>query len=244
MDAERDDVGNKWSISAFKKFLTEHGIDPSTIFSRIEDMIVKSILSAEPHLNAAYQMFVPFRNNCFELFGFDVLIDDTLKPWLCEINLSPSLACEAPLDHKIKSKMMAEIFSMVGILPPELRTQGQKVERNYNNRSIPHTNPTFRAYLNKQLIHSNNDGKHPKKPSTADPGMRCRNKGYLDEIISKNYGLDPAELTKEERSVVLDFEDELSRTEGFKLLFPGPNYLTMKSFFEEDRPFNFLLNMR
>jgi hypothetical protein len=36
-------------------------------------------------------MSVPYRDNCFEILGFDILIDDNLRPWLLEINLSPSL---------------------------------------------------------------------------------------------------------------------------------------------------------
>jgi len=64
-------------------------------------------------------MFVPFRNNCFEIFGFDVLIDDPLKPYLIEVNLSPSMACESPLDHKIKTQLIANTFSLIGFLPPE-----------------------------------------------------------------------------------------------------------------------------
>ncbi|KAG7262843.1 hypothetical protein CRUP_019950, partial [Coryphaenoides rupestris] len=49
-----------------------------------------------------------------ELYGFDVLIDTNLKPWLLEVNLSPSLACDAPLDLKIKASMIADMFSLVG----------------------------------------------------------------------------------------------------------------------------------
>jgi hypothetical protein len=55
------------------------------------------------------------RSNCFELFGYDILIDSDLKPWLIEINLSPSLAVESPLDITIKSNLISEILTMVGV---------------------------------------------------------------------------------------------------------------------------------
>jgi tubulin polyglutamylase TTLL5 len=86
----------------------------------IVDLIVKTIVSIEHDVVTATHSYVPHRfarcarlrrscgltrggrRNCFELFGFDVLLDDMLRPWLIEVNLSPSLACEAPLDLKIK----------------------------------------------------------------------------------------------------------------------------------------------
>lgn len=50
-----------------------------------------------------------------ELYGFDILIDSQLKPWVLEVNLSPSLNIDQPLDLKIKSAMLADLFSLVGI---------------------------------------------------------------------------------------------------------------------------------
>jgi len=55
------------------------------------------------------------RTNCFEILGFDVLIDSDLKPWLLEVNLSPSLATDSPLDHTIKSTLITDAFNLVGI---------------------------------------------------------------------------------------------------------------------------------
>ena len=34
----------------------------------------------------------------------DILVDSDLKPWLLEVNLSPSLATDAPLDQRLKSR--------------------------------------------------------------------------------------------------------------------------------------------
>lgn len=74
------------------------GINEEQLFGKIEDIIIKTIISAEPILNNAFEMFVPYRNNCFELLGFDVLVDSALNPWLLEVNLSPSLSCDSLLD--------------------------------------------------------------------------------------------------------------------------------------------------
>ena len=66
---------------------------------------------------AGFEQHVPYRNNCFELLGFDILIDSNLKPWLLEVNLSPSMNTESPLDLKIKGNLIADLFSLIGIVP-------------------------------------------------------------------------------------------------------------------------------
>ena len=81
----------------------------------IEDVIIKSIISVEFPVNSACKMFVPHRRNCFELYGFDILIDSDLKPWLLEVNLSPSLNCDTPIDMKIKSALLCDLLNLIGV---------------------------------------------------------------------------------------------------------------------------------
>ena len=50
------------------------------------------------------------------MLGFDILIDANQKAWLLEVNLSPSLACESPLDKKIKTALLTDLFTMLGFI--------------------------------------------------------------------------------------------------------------------------------
>jgi len=114
-DPDNDDQGHKWSLSAFLKHLKANNIDTTTLMQSIEDVIIKSIISVEFPVNSACKMFVPHRNNCFELYGFDILVDSELKAWLIEVNLSPSLNVDTPVDMKIKSAMISDLMTLVGI---------------------------------------------------------------------------------------------------------------------------------
>ena len=50
---------------------------------------------------------------CFDLYGFDVIIDEDLKSWLLEINSSPSLSCETMLDDLVKQRLIDDTIDLV-----------------------------------------------------------------------------------------------------------------------------------
>ena len=107
-----EDYGNKWSLSALLRHLAKADIDVPLLMARMEDLIIKTVIAGELPIASAVRSFVPHHYNCFELYGFDILIDGDLKPWLIEVNLSPALACDAPLDFKLKSHLLADFFSL------------------------------------------------------------------------------------------------------------------------------------
>jgi tubulin polyglutamylase TTLL1 len=51
------------------------------------------------------------------MYGYDILIEDNLKPWLIEVNASPSLSTTTEADRKLKMQVMQDVFQIV--VPPE-----------------------------------------------------------------------------------------------------------------------------
>lgn len=54
------------------------------------------------------------KNACFEIYGFDVIIDAKLRPWLLEVNVSPSLSSSSPLDKQIKTMLLSDTLYLIG----------------------------------------------------------------------------------------------------------------------------------
>lgn len=102
-------------------------------------------------------MFVPSVTNCFELFGFDILIDDTLKPWLIEVNLSPSLGCDTPLDTKVKASLLTDLLTLVGI--PAI---SPLMKASYDNKGVKIRSLSSSRRVNSaDFVHNMQSGKKP-----------------------------------------------------------------------------------
>lgn len=52
---------------------------------------------------------------CFEVLGFDIMIDHKLNPYLLEINYTPSFTTDTPLDRLIKKNLIEDTLNILDI---------------------------------------------------------------------------------------------------------------------------------
>lgn len=52
---------------------------------------------------------------CFELLGFDILLDTNLRPWILEVNHAPSFTTDSPLDFKVKKGLIADTIRLLNL---------------------------------------------------------------------------------------------------------------------------------
>jgi tubulin polyglutamylase TTLL9 len=48
-------------------------------------------------------------------YGYDVLVDSDLKPWLLEVNASPSVTAETQADYELKHAMLNDAFDIIDV---------------------------------------------------------------------------------------------------------------------------------
>ncbi|MCQ2820950.1 MAG: tubulin--tyrosine ligase family protein [archaeon] len=116
-DSIDQEKGLKWTIYTVMKHLRGLGIDVKSIWSKIEDILIKLFISYIKEALVEFKKFKVTSNNLFELFGIDILIDQNLRPWLMEVNMNPSLNSDSGLDLKLKSHLLTDIYNIIGLVP-------------------------------------------------------------------------------------------------------------------------------
>lgn len=139
--------GSKITLAECIGQLRASGIDTDKLMQNITSLILASLVavrgSVESHVNS------------FELYGYDVLVDSALKPWLIEVNSGPSLAVENQVDRKIKPDLVTDVLRLVNPIPFDrdaLRTLFMRRMRTRNwAERVPRSTAELRAQINTEF---------------------------------------------------------------------------------------------
>ncbi|XP_004693060.2 PREDICTED: neugrin [Condylura cristata] len=113
-------VGSKRKLSTLNAWLGERSYDARELWRNIEDIIIKTVISAHSVLRHNYRTCFPQYLSggicaCFEILGFDILLDHKMKPWLLEVNHSPSFTTDSSLDREVKDALLCDAMTLINL---------------------------------------------------------------------------------------------------------------------------------
>lgn len=218
--------GHKWALKALWNYLNEKGVDSEAIWEKIKDIVVKTIIASEPYVINLVKLYVRRPYCCHELFGFDVMLDENLKPWILEVNISPSLHSNSPLDVSIKGQMIRDALNLAGFLLPTAddvaSPSGSASSSTTSLNSIvkEKTKSALELFTTEKMKRA-----YYLTPKTPD-------QDFYSTILDV--------LTPEDVRVLVETEDEFARRGQFERVFPSRTSMRYLRFFEQPRYFNIL----
>ncbi|XP_067155287.1 tubulin monoglutamylase TTLL4 isoform X1 [Apteryx mantelli] len=218
--------GHKWALKALWTYLTQKGINSEAIWEKIKDIVIKTIIASEPYVNSLVKMYVRRPYCCHELFGFDIMLDENLKPWILEVNISPSLHSNSPLDVSIKGQMIRDLLNLAGFVLPSV---GDIASR-------PGTGSSSTTSLGSAVKEK------PKSASELFTAEKMKRAYYLTQKVPDQdfYSSVLDILTPDDVRILVETEDEYSRRGQFERVFPTHISMRYLHFFEQPRYFNIL----
>eukprot|EP01062_Namystynia_karyoxenos_P013669 TRINITY_DN14914_c0_g1_i1.p1 TRINITY_DN14914_c0_g1~~TRINITY_DN14914_c0_g1_i1.p1 ORF type:complete len:600 (+),score=172.18 TRINITY_DN14914_c0_g1_i1:141-1940(+) len=109
---DKDVIGEgcKWDAPQFEAWLERVGVPMDVLWTRMETMVITTLLSI--------CSYIPSNPPCFELYGFDLIIDEAFKVWLLEVNFAPALQIDGPVDTRVKRPLIADMMDTLRIPGP------------------------------------------------------------------------------------------------------------------------------
>jgi tubulin polyglutamylase TTLL6/13 len=114
------ETGHKRPMSSIFAEVKARGFDVESLKLRIDEIVRLTIASIQPFLANNYRSLVSIndgKSRCFELLGFDIMIDKKARPWLLEVNSMPMLDIDTAFDRELKFAVITGIFKILGLTP-------------------------------------------------------------------------------------------------------------------------------
>eukprot|EP00924_Labyrinthula_sp_SR-Ha-C_P008878 snap_masked-scaffold_2-processed-gene-5.23-mRNA-1 protein AED:0.23 eAED:0.23 QI:0/-1/0/1/-1/1/1/0/567 len=216
--------------------------DIQELWKEIKYIITKTLLSIQNSLENEYIAWFGAKSkqdfSCFEILGFDLLIDENLKPWLIEVNCSPSLHTETDIDQALKHGLISETIEKCGF-----SHVGNQPMKNYNsNFEKLHPVPERFQVEKKEVLQRILNFHHPlynfaRKQRNRSKGLEVKKsnrkprwssvvRGSCEELNLNDFGLHDANVRR--RSFAEQMETSYRLMKGRMKNKPQSDVLTSK----------------
>uniref|UniRef100_A0A1I7SQI1 Tubulin polyglutamylase TTLL4 n=1 Tax=Bursaphelenchus xylophilus TaxID=6326 RepID=A0A1I7SQI1_BURXY len=203
----------KWRLSRFWKFVKENGKDPKVLWEKIKDVAIRAVISCVESVRKQQAVYCPYPFLNREVFGMDILVDSDYKPWILEMNISPSMQAATDQDVVVKAPLIADLMNMWRM---EFVADGDVEAIDLSYRSKPLIEHKTRIHFYKEA--------------------------EMMEFYHKTGKISPCiltELTDADLRILIEFEEEFKLRGDFDLIYPHnetianylkcnePNYATL-----------------
>ncbi|KAG5472447.1 hypothetical protein LSCM1_03846 [Leishmania martiniquensis] len=157
----------------------------------IAQLISRTLFAVRPIINDAVRR-VSMPGGYFELYGFDVMLDASLHPYLIEVNTLPSLESSSTLDYSTKTNVVADLLNLA-MLEPFERTM------------TPGSTLWNSSHLRENMSRS----------------LGATERGLFHAAEAAATGLNACGHEEARAEVELRLKDELAYARGFHRIFPA-----------------------
>ncbi|XP_023160700.2 tubulin polyglutamylase TTLL4 isoform X2 [Drosophila hydei] len=222
--------GHKWTIKSLWTYLANRGVRTDGLWEALRSLVLRTILAGENGINNMIRANVESKYSCFELFGFDVILDSDLVPWLLEVNISPSLHSELPLDAHVKAPLVQGVLNTALYnIPPKLSQEKQR------ELAAEFSFPAGTQMCYDKRMYINYLSREEKNKHNTFTRKSIENREeYIDAILDK--------LTPDDVRCLIIAEDELARCSPLERIFPTDQTYKYLKYNDTPRYYNRLLD--
>ena len=106
---------NLWNLKVFQNYLLKIGINYNTIYDKVKDIFIKMIFSVRKKLIKTIDNYKLSNSNFYHLIGFDIILDENLKPYLLEANRYTGLRDDNDAEKNFTFNLIIDTINLVGL---------------------------------------------------------------------------------------------------------------------------------
>ena len=126
-NSEDIESSNLWNLSTLKNYYLKNNLDYDKLIEEVKDIFIKMVFSVRSKLIKKINEYDMSSANFYHLIGFDIILDENLKPYLLEANRRGSMRDDNAAEIVYTHNIIVDTLNIVGLGPINKYTDNKNI---------------------------------------------------------------------------------------------------------------------